>query len=96
MIYAQIHNKRFKLYCYSRKIRNSQLTDDEKKYIIACVDDILLNCGKKERYKTEYIAQNLPDYGIKVLKYSDNKRLTDFLSEFFCGETNVIRPNFRK
>ncbi len=80
MIYAEIHNKRFKLYCNSRKIRNPQLTDDERKYIMACVDDILRKDGDKGKSKTEFVAKNLNDYGIKVIDFSDyNTKIASFI-----------------
>ena len=85
MIHGIIHNKRFKLYTGSCKIRNPYLSEDEIRYIKACVKDIKQNC-KQDRgsSKEEFIAKNLPDYGIKVISYSNYKK-GDFFRDFLFG-----------
>ncbi len=86
MIHGIIHNKRFKLYTKSGKIRNPYLSEDEIRYIKACVKDILQYCEKDKRLSTEeFIAKNLPDYGIKVISHSYYNKKDSFFRDFLSG-----------
>ena len=92
MIHGIIHNKRFKLYTKSYKIRNPYLSEDEVRYIKACVKDILQYCKRDRGISTEeFIAQNLPDYGIEVLSWSYYKK-DSFFREILSS--NGIIPSW--
>ena len=92
MIFAEFNNKKFWLNCNNGKIKSTQLSWNEKKYIKNCVKEILSNYDKNKEHKTEFIAKNLLKYGINTIRkkiFISQTELNPFL-EYFKNKLIII------